>query len=200
MTDPKKPSTAGDIEKSVTSPEFAEVKYPTKEDLDNKDVIQGLYSTITSFNARLMDFKTEINEKVDSIKDEIIKTIDYKLKKQSKENHNEAKETTNIGDNDSMNNEIKKTLNDIEKENIEIKNDIKWISKIVFPAVIATVVGVGAILLAVIIFGYDSLNNNINSKFDQINTKFEYFEKYADQKIENEVNKKFLEQSKNKAQ
>ncbi|MEI8390170.1 MAG: hypothetical protein WCG23_09850 [bacterium] len=101
------------------------------------------------------------------------------------------KEEEILDDNNIMN-DIYDKLDKIEKENIEIKKDVEWISRTVLPTVIA----VGAILLTALIFGYDSLNNNVssynsnvNTKFEMINQRFTDQERYNDQKIENEVNK-----------
>lgn len=41
---------------------------------------------------------------------------------------------------------------------------------------------------------FEQINNSINKNAELMNQRFDYYEKYSDQKIENEVNKKILEQ------
>ncbi|MFW6270278.1 MAG: hypothetical protein ACOC4G_09380, partial [Bacillota bacterium] len=118
------------------------------------------------------------------------KSMEYCLSDQyneiKKEEGDNIKQTINKADKDDMDRQNFKNIEDkldaIEKENIAIKKDAEAITKYVLPAVI----GVGAILLAAIIFGYDSMSTKVESQFNQINTSINKNMDLINQKLDSQ--------------
>ena len=96
--------------------------------------------------------------------------------------------------------------NQVKETKQKNMNDKSIFSK-TFEITIAVMIGIATLILGALAIQislaqwavndkYDALNTKVDSRFEQINTsinsinqRFDYFEKYSDQKIENEVNK-----------
>lgn len=96
------------------------------------------------------------------------------------------KENIEYDDNVNMN-DIDKKLTNLEKDTLFLKKDIEWLSKTVLPAII----GLGAILLTAMIFGFTSQTTQQNANMDSINKSIQAINqrlddqyKYIDAKTE----------------
>lgn len=97
--------------------------------------------------------------------------------------------------NDNDNNEIiMEHIRTIEQDNIAIKKDVEWLSRVFMPTIIA----LAGLLVTVSIFGFNSLNSSVSSKFEVIQQQLESQKELNQVQIQKEVSQEFLRQKKGK--
>ncbi len=117
--------------------------------------------------------KNNINIIIDKINNGISLTSEeyqdflkiFKINYNPEKSPNPLIQENNIYDDNIIMNEINEILEKIKNDNISLKKDIEWISKTVLPAII----GLGAILLTAMIFGFSSQATQMSTNMDSIN-------------------------------
>jgi len=151
----------GNKEKSTIQDTQADSELTLSDALNltiSKSLVPILESFVESFSQK---FSTLLGEFKQGMQDD-------KIKNTPKENDENVDNTEKGMDNIDMNDTNEK-LNSIEKENIEIKADIKTLQR-ANTDIKGIMIGIGAILLAAMTFSYICMHDQMNANTETIKT------------------------------
>lgn len=177
-------------------------KNPTNKELFK--IYQLLYEYIKNLQEKriwssiIIDIPHEPQQSTTKITNRIKHLVDLLTSKSEKYydiNKEKYESVRKMQNNDNDNSEIiMEHIRTIEQDNIAIKKDVEWLSRVFMPTIIA----LAGLLVTVSIFGFNSLNSSVSSKFEVIQQQLESQKELNQVQIQKEVSQEFLRQKKGK--